>query len=99
MRRRCLSDSLAWLTGAHLPGDKAGITAQMNAASVRGDIMFSRTTDGGQTWSPARDILGLNEFTNVLVVDRVGSARPTGMRARGTRLRAYLKREIVHDEL
>jgi Neuraminidase (sialidase) len=37
----------------------------MNAASIRGDIMFSRTTNGGQTWSPARDILGLNqnEFT------------------------------------
>jgi hypothetical protein len=50
---------------SRFPSDQAGITAQQNAASIRGDIMFSRTTDGGQTWSPARDILGLNqnEFT------------------------------------
>src|SRR5437762_11767836 len=50
---------------SRFPSDRAGVTAQMSAASVRGDIMFSRTTDGGQTWSPPRDILGLNqnEFT------------------------------------
>ena len=50
---------------SRFPSDQAGVTAQQNAASIRGDIMFSRTTDGGQTWSPARDILGLNqnEFT------------------------------------
>src|SRR5438067_4754691 len=50
---------------SRFPSDQAGVTAQMSAASVRGDIMFSRTTDGGQTWSPPRDILGLNqnEFT------------------------------------
>src|SRR5207253_10646693 len=37
----------------------------MNAASIRGDIIFSRTTNGGQTWEAPRDILGLNqnEFT------------------------------------
>jgi Neuraminidase (sialidase) len=50
---------------SRFPSDKAGLTGQANAASLRGDIMFSRTTDGGQTWSSARDILGLNqnEFT------------------------------------
>jgi hypothetical protein len=50
---------------SRFPSDQAGITPQLNAASIRGDIMFSRTTDGGRTWSPARDILGLNqnEFT------------------------------------
>src|SRR5436190_16811065 len=50
---------------SRFPSDAAGVTAQMHAASIRGDIMFSRTTDGGQTWAPARDILGLNqnEFT------------------------------------
>jgi hypothetical protein len=50
---------------SRFPSDKAGVTAQQNAASIRGDIMFSRTTDGGQTWSAPRDILGLNqnEFT------------------------------------
>src|SRR5213082_2095450 len=50
---------------SRFPSDQAGVTAQMSAASVRGDIMFSRTTDGGQNWEPARDILGgnQNEFT------------------------------------
>src|SRR5256886_13094984 len=50
---------------SRFPSDRAGVTAQMNAASIRGDIMFSRTTDGGQAWEPARDILGgnQNEFT------------------------------------
>src|SRR6266704_471836 len=35
---------------SRFPSDQAGVTAQMNAASIRGDIIFSRTTDGGQTW-------------------------------------------------
>src|SRR5207237_6887584 len=50
---------------SRFPSDRAGVTAQMNAASVRGDIIFTRTTDGGQTWETPRDILGLNqnEFT------------------------------------
>jgi hypothetical protein len=50
---------------SRFPSDQAGVTAQQNAASVRGDIMFSRTTDGGQTWSAPRDLLGQNqnEFT------------------------------------
>jgi hypothetical protein len=51
---------------SRFPSDRAGLTAQMNAASIRGDIIFSRTTDGGQTWESPRDILGLNqnEFTS-----------------------------------
>lgn len=51
---------------SRFPSDQAGVTAQMNAASTRGDIIFSRTTDGGQTWETPRDILGLNqnEFTS-----------------------------------
>src|SRR5438552_12274678 len=50
---------------SRFPSDQAGVTAQMNAASIRGDIMFSRTIDSGQTWEPARDILAgnQNEFT------------------------------------
>ena len=50
---------------SRFPSDQAGVTAQLNAASVRGDIIFTRTTDGGQTWETPRDILGLNqnEFT------------------------------------
>jgi hypothetical protein len=50
---------------SRFPSDNAGLTGQANAASIRGDIMFSRTTNGGQTWEPARDILvgNKNEFT------------------------------------
>src|SRR5205823_4693805 len=44
---------------SRFPSDQAGITPQMNAASIRGDIIFSRTTDGGQSWSAPRDILRL----------------------------------------
>src|SRR5919206_314385 len=54
------------------PSDNASLNGQADAASIRGDIMFSRTTDGGQTWSAPQDILGLNqnEFTigNQIVV-------------------------------
>jgi hypothetical protein len=51
---------------SRFPSDKAGITAQLNAASVRGDLIFTRTTDGGRTWETPRDIVGLNqnEFTS-----------------------------------
>ena len=50
---------------SRFPSDNADLTAQMHAASIRGDIMFSRTTNGGQSWDAPRDILGLNqnEFT------------------------------------
>src|SRR5213593_2349735 len=42
---------------SRVPSDKASITAQMNAASIRGDIIFSRTTNGGASWEAPRDIL------------------------------------------
>jgi hypothetical protein len=50
---------------SRFPSDQAGVIAQMHAFSLRGDIIFSRTTDGGQTWEAPRDVLGLNqnEFT------------------------------------
>src|SRR6059058_933528 len=50
---------------SRFPSENADLTAQANAASIRGDIIFSRTTNGGQTWEAPRDILGLNqnEFT------------------------------------
>src|SRR5437588_4636314 len=46
---------------SRFPSDNADLTAQMNAASVRGDIIFTRTTDGGLTWETPRDILGSNQ--------------------------------------
>ncbi len=50
---------------SRFPSDNADLTAQASAASVRGDIIFTRTTNGGQTWETPRDILALNqnEFT------------------------------------
>src|SRR5207237_5838356 len=57
---------------SRFPSDNASLTGQADAASIRGDIIFSRTTNGGQTWEPARDILSgnQNEFTigNQIVV-------------------------------
>jgi hypothetical protein len=37
------------------PSDRAGFNA-LHAHSFRGDIMFSRTTNGGASWEPARTI-------------------------------------------
>src|SRR6266536_3555362 len=37
------------------PSDRANFNAQ-HAFSFRGDAIFSRTTDGGRTWEPARAI-------------------------------------------
>jgi hypothetical protein len=50
---------------SRFPSDNADLTAQMRSAAIRGDIIFTRTTNGGQTWEAPRDILGLNqnEFT------------------------------------
>ena len=46
------------------PGENASFNA-LHSFAFRGDIMFSRTIDGGQTWSLPRDILSRNknEFT------------------------------------
>ncbi len=53
------------------PGENASFNA-LHSYAFRGDIMFSRTADGGLTWSAPRDILASNknEFTigNQIVV-------------------------------
>src|SRR5712691_4062876 len=41
---------------ARFPSDQAGFNAQ-HSFSFRGDIIFSRTTNGGTSWEPARAIL------------------------------------------
>jgi hypothetical protein len=41
------------------PGENPSFGA-FRSYAFRGDIMFSRTTDGGTTWEPARDILARN---------------------------------------
>jgi hypothetical protein len=40
---------------SRIPSDTASLSA-LNSFAFRGDIMFSRTTDGGLTWSAARAI-------------------------------------------
>jgi hypothetical protein len=40
---------------SRFPSDRANFNAQ-HAFSFRGDIVFSRTTDGGTSWEPAREI-------------------------------------------
>jgi hypothetical protein len=48
-----------WDRSRH-PSDNAGFNA-LHSFAFRGDIMFSRTTDGGVTWEPARDLMGQNK--------------------------------------
>jgi Neuraminidase (sialidase) len=47
------------------PGDANANLNGTHSAGFRGDIMFSRTTDGGATWSAPRDVLAgnSNQFT------------------------------------
>ena len=56
---------------SRFPSDNADFNA-LHSAAFRGDIIFSRTTDAGMSWEPARDILASNknEFTigNQIVV-------------------------------
>jgi hypothetical protein len=44
----------------HLPSDNADVNA-LHSSAFRGDIMFSRSTDGGVTWEPARDLFAQNK--------------------------------------
>src|SRR5919197_5445799 len=66
---------------SRFPSDNASLTAQADAASVRGDIMFSRTTDGGQTWSTPIKVnaspAGVAAFTPAVDVasDATGAAQ------------------------
>jgi hypothetical protein len=41
---------------SRFPSDSASLTALQNSAAFRGSPFFSMTTDGGETWSPARRI-------------------------------------------
>jgi BNR repeat-like domain len=54
-----------------LPSDNADVNA-LHSSAFRGDIMFSRSTDGGVTWEPARDLFAQdkNQFAigNQIVV-------------------------------
>src|SRR5207245_7177712 len=40
---------------SRFPSDRANFNA-LHAFSFRGDILFARTTDGGNSWEPAREI-------------------------------------------
>jgi hypothetical protein len=45
---------------SRFPGDRSASFGAFHSSAFRGDITFSRTTDGGATWEPARDILARN---------------------------------------
>jgi hypothetical protein len=49
---------------SRFPSENADFNA-LHSAAFRGDIMFSRTTNAGASWEPARDVLAQNknEFT------------------------------------
>lgn len=57
------------------PSDVANFNAQ-HAFSFRGDAMFSRTTDGGKTWEPARAIFA--PVKNQSTIGHQIVVRPTG---------------------
>jgi hypothetical protein len=40
-----------WIRGDYPPGQKQGLIADFHSFAYRGQPMFSRTTDGGDTWS------------------------------------------------
>ena len=45
-----------WDRLAFPPGERASIVASFNAGAFKGPIWFARSTDGGSTWEPAREI-------------------------------------------
>jgi hypothetical protein len=57
------------------PSDRANFNAQ-HAFSFRGDALFSRTTDGGATWEPARAIFAPQSLKSTIGHQIV--VRPTG---------------------
>jgi hypothetical protein len=46
---------ITWLRG-NFPGDKRSFNSMLHSFAYRGTPMFSRTTDGGQTWSTPEPI-------------------------------------------
>jgi BNR repeat-like domain len=58
-----------WIRGA-FPGDNQSLVANAHAFSYRGQPMFSRTTDGGQTWSTPQPMTNQNIYAqgNQIVV-------------------------------
>jgi hypothetical protein len=57
------------------PSDRANFNAQ-HAFSFRGDVIFSRTTDGGATWDPARAIFAPRKLQSTVGHQIV--VRPSG---------------------
>jgi Neuraminidase (sialidase) len=57
------------------PGENPSFGA-FHSAAFRGDIMFSRTTNGGTTWEPARDILARN--ANLFTIGNQIAVLPDG---------------------
>jgi hypothetical protein len=45
---------------------KASLMGYFNSASFRQPVYFSRTTNGGATWEPARNIFDLGEFNGTI---------------------------------
>jgi BNR repeat-like domain len=60
---------------AQFPSDSASLTALQHSFAFRGAPYFSKTTDGGKTWSPARQISDQNIFSigNQIVVEPDGT--------------------------
>lgn len=58
-----------WIRGA-LPGENRSFTSELHSFAYRGQPMFSRTTDGGQTWSAPEPITNQNIYAqgNQIVV-------------------------------
>ena len=57
------------------PGENVDFNA-LHSFAFRGDIMFSRTTDGGATWSTPRDIVNRN--ANVFTIGNQITVLPNG---------------------
>jgi hypothetical protein len=60
------------------PSDRANFNAQ-HAFSFRGDAIFSRITNGGASWEPARPIFAPREFQSTMAI-RSWSGRPGSCR-------------------
>jgi hypothetical protein len=51
----------AWIRGAH-PGENVSVTGLNRSFAYRGQPMFSRTTDGGDTWSTPEPMTNQNIY-------------------------------------